>query len=176
MTGKMPAGISKAVIIAAPHTSIWDFVIGRLGLYSLGVKKVKFLIKREMFKFPVGLIIKSVGAIPIDRGKNNTTIQLVSKMFVENEKLLLLITPEGSRKYVAHWKKGFYHIAMDAKVPIVLTYVDYGRKEGGIGPVIYPSGNYEEDFKIITNFYKTKTAKYPENFNLTNKQHTRVFS
>jgi 1-acyl-sn-glycerol-3-phosphate acyltransferase len=167
ISGSLPGGIKKAVIIAAPHTSGWDFIIGRAGLYKIGLKKVSFLIKKEMFKFPVGPVIKSWGAIPIDRGRNNTTIQMVSKMFEEKDELLLLITPEGTRKYTNNWKKGFYHIALNANVPIVLCFVDYAKKEGGIGPTIYPSGDYEADFKIITEFYKSKTAKFPENFNLS---------
>ena len=165
--GVLPGDIKKAIFIAAPHTSGWDFIIGRAGFYSLGIKKVSFLIKKEMFKFPISSIIKSMGAIPIDRGKNNNTIQIVCKMFEEKENLLLLLTPEGTRKYTEHWKKGFYFIAAEAKVPIVLTYVDYAKKEGGIGPVLYTTGNFEKDFKFITDFYRTKSAKYPENFNLS---------
>jgi 1-acyl-sn-glycerol-3-phosphate acyltransferase len=167
--GSLPEGLTKAVLIAAPHTSNWDFVIGRAGLYKLGLKKVKFLIKKELFKFPIGPIIKSWGAIPTDRAKNNNTIAQVSKMFDEQENLLLLITPEGTRSLVEHWKKGFYHIATAAKVPIVLTFVDYAKKEGGIGPVIYLTGNFEEDMKGIEAFYKSKTAKFPENFNLSSR-------
>ena len=119
-----------------------------------------------MFRFPLGGALRSMGAIAIDRGKNNTTIQMVSKMFEENENFLLLITTEGTRSYSEHWKKGFYHIAVNANVPIILTYIDYGKKEGGFGPVLYPSGDFEKDFKFITDFYKDKTAKYPQNFNL----------
>jgi len=171
--GALPEGLTKAVLIAAPHTSNWDFVIGRAGLYSLGLKKVKFLIKKEWFKFPAGAIIKALGALPTDRSKNNNTIALVSKMFEEQDNLLLLITPEGTRSLVEHWKKGFYHIATAAKVPVVMTFVDYGRKEGGIGPVLYPTGNFEEDMKVIEAFYKTKTAKFPENFNLSS-QHNKA--
>jgi 1-acyl-sn-glycerol-3-phosphate acyltransferase len=167
--GQFPTEIKKAVVIAAPHTSGWDFIIGRAGFHVLGIRKINFLIKKEAFKFPVGPIIKVWGAIPVDRGKNNNTITMAGKMFQEKENLLLLITPEGTRKYTEHWKKGFYFIAFNAKVPIVLSYVDYGKKEGGIGPVIFPSGNFEEDFKLITDFYKTKTAKFPEDFNLSQK-------
>ena len=165
--GSMPADLTKAVVIAAPHTSNWDFVIGRAGFHLLGIKKINFLIKREIFVFPIGPIIKSWGAIPVDRGRNNNTVSIVEKMFEENEKLLLLITPEGTRKYIGNWKKGFYHVATSAKVPILLSYVDYSKKEGGVGPVFYPTGNYEEDMKFIKDFYKTKTAKFPAQFNLS---------
>lgn len=167
ITGEMPVGLKKCILIAAPHTSGWDFLIGRAGFYSLGIRKIKFLIKQEMFKFPLGFFIKSMGAIPVDRSRNTNAINAISKMFAENENFLLMITPEGTRKYTTNWKKGFYYIAETAGVPIVLTFVDYAKKEGGIGPTLYPSGNYEEDFKIITDFYKSKTARYPENFNLS---------
>ena len=167
MTGRLPEDVKTAVFIAAPHTSNWDFLIGRAGLYQLGIKKINFLIKKELFKFPLGPIIRLLGAIPVDRSKNNNAISEIGKMFNKNKKLFLLITPEGTRKLVTQWKKGYYQIAMNAEVPIVLTYVDYGKKEGGIGPVLYPTGNYEEDFKFISDFYKTKTAKFPENFNLS---------
>jgi 1-acyl-sn-glycerol-3-phosphate acyltransferase len=165
--GSLPEGLKKAVVISAPHTSMWDFIIGRIAFYSFGIYNINFLIKKEMFKFPVGGLLRSLGAIPIDRGKNNTTIQIVSKMFEEKENFLLLITPEGTRGYARQWKKGFYHFAEKAKVPIVMTYIDYGKKEGGIGPVLYPTGDFDADFKIITDFYRGMTAKYPENFNLS---------
>jgi len=167
IVGEMPVGLKKCILIAAPHTSGWDFLIGRAGFYSLGIRKIKFLIKQEMFKFPLGFFIKSMGAIPVDRSRNTNAINAIGKMFAENENFLLMITPEGTRKYTTNWKKGFYHIAETAGVPIVLTFVDYAKKEGGIGPTLYPSGNYDEDFKIITDFYKSKTAKFPENFNLS---------
>ncbi|HNW98443.1 MAG TPA: 1-acyl-sn-glycerol-3-phosphate acyltransferase [Bacteroidales bacterium] len=165
--GSFPADIKKCVIISAPHTSGWDFFYGRIGTYYLRVTHLKFMIKKEMFKFPLGGLLKALGAIPVDRKANNNTIIAIDKMFNENENFRLIITPEGTRKLNKNWKKGFYHIALSAKVPIVMSYVDYRKKEGGIGPVLYPTGNYEEDFKIITDFYKTKTAKYPENYNLS---------
>lgn len=168
INGTMPDDIKKCVIIAAPHTSNYDFVIGRAGFYVMGIKKVKFLIKKELFFFPLGPILKSMGGYPVDR-KQNTVIKDTTADFNRKDSFFLLITPEGTRKRVKVWKKGFYHIALSAKVPIVLSYIDYGRKEGGIGPIIYPSGDFEKDFQIITNFYKDKTAKFPENFNLTPK-------
>ena len=167
ITGSFPEGLKKCVIVAAPHTSNLDFIIGRAGFYNFGIKKMSFLIKKELFKFPLGGIIRALGGIPVDRGGSNNTVIAVSRMFKEKENFFLIIAPEGTRKYVENWKKGFYHIAVNAKVPIVLCYVDYGKKEGGIGPVLYPTGNFEEDLKFIEDFYRTKTAKYPEMFNLS---------
>ena len=165
--GSFPKDLKKCVIIAAPHTSMTDFLIGRAAFYMFGVKKINFLIKKEMFRFPLGGIIRAMGALPVDRSKSSNMLLSMTKMFREKEKVLLIITPEGTRKYSENWKRGFYHIAENAGVPIVLSYVNYGLKEGGIGPIIYPTGNYDEDLKVIQEFYKDKIAKYPENFNLS---------
>lgn len=167
INGTFPPDIKKCIIIAAPHTSFYDFAIGRAAFYQFGINKIYFLIKKEVFKFPISGILKAMGGVPVDRGRSSNMVVSLTKMFKEKEKFLLIITPEGTRKYVENWKKGFYHIAENAQVPIVLSYVDYGKKEGGLGPVIFPSGNYEEDFKIIQEFYKDKTAKYPEKFSLS---------
>jgi 1-acyl-sn-glycerol-3-phosphate acyltransferase len=167
--GSLPPELKKCVIIAAPHTSMWDFYYGRLGFYRKGIYKINFMIKKEMFKFPLGWLLKSLGAVPVDRSKNSNTVIWISKMFYERESFMLLVTPEGTRKYVEKWKRGFYHIAQNAKVPIVLGYLNYGKKECGMGPLFYPTGNYEEDIKKIQEFYLDKTAKFPENFNLSEK-------
>ncbi len=168
VTHGMPEGISKAVIIMAPHTSNWDFVIGRLGFLSHGVKP-KVLIKQESFFFPLGIILKSLGAIPIDRGISAGTIKKITHLMDDADSFFLIITPEGTRKLVKNWKKGFYFIAQHTHVPIIMGFLDYRTKGGGLGPVLYPSGDYEADMKIIQEFYKNKQAKYPENFNLSHQ-------
>ncbi|TVQ85511.1 MAG: glycerol acyltransferase [Bacteroidetes bacterium] len=166
ITHGMPEGISKAVIIMAPHTSNWDFVIGRLGFVTRGVKP-KTIIKKESFFFPLGIILKALGAIPMDRGFSAGTIKKVTALIDKSDEFFLIITPEGTRKLVRSWKKGFYFLAEQANVPIIMGFLDYRTKTGGMGPVIYPSGNYEEDLKKIEEFYKDKQAFYPENFNLS---------
>lgn len=166
IVGNIPPDIKKCVITAAPHTSNWDFVIGRLAYWSLGVP-VKFLIKKEAFEHPLGFLVKRMGGIPVDRHKNTNLVDQVAALFNDYEVLNVIITPEGTRKLVTNWKRGFYYIALKANVPIVLGFVDYNNKKGGFGPVLYPSGNFEEDFKIIETFYKTKTAKNPLLFNLS---------
>jgi len=166
VTHGMPEGISKAVIIMAPHTSNWDFVIGRLGFASHGVKP-KIIIKKESFFFPLGIILKALGAIPMDRGFSAGTIKKVTALIDKSDEFFLIITPEGTRKLVRNWKKGFYFLAEQARVPIIMGFLDYKTKTGGMGPVIYPSGNYEEDLKKIEEFYLDKKALYPEKFNLS---------
>jgi 1-acyl-sn-glycerol-3-phosphate acyltransferase len=166
VTHPMPEGIDKAVIIMAPHTSNWDFVFGRLGFASQSIK-VKIIIKKESFFFPLGILLRWLGAIPVDRGFSAGTIKNVTQIMGNADKFYLLITPEGTRKLVKNWKKGFYFIAQQAKVPIIMGFLNYKTKTGGLGPVLYPSGDYEADMKIIEDFYSDKQAMHPEKFNLS---------
>jgi 1-acyl-sn-glycerol-3-phosphate acyltransferase len=163
--GALPPGIKKAVLIVAPHTSYWDFVIGRLTFWAARTK-VKVLIKDEVFFFPLGLLLRWLGGIPVARGKKNNMVDQVVDYFSHSEKLTVVITPEGTRRIVRQWKKGFYMIALEAKVPIALGFVDYKNKTGGIGPLIYPTGDFDKDMNQIYGFYKDKTGKYPERFHL----------
>ena len=165
-SGSLPEGIHKAVMIVAPHTSYYDFIIGRLTFWASNVK-IRVLIKSEAFSFPVGLLLKQFGGVPVDRGKKNYMVDQVSDLFRKSDHLIVVITPEGTRRKVRQWKKGFYLIAMEAKVPIALAFIDYRNKTGGVGPVIMPTGNYKKDMEFILNFYKNKTARHPDRFNLS---------
>jgi 1-acyl-sn-glycerol-3-phosphate acyltransferase len=171
-SGKMPEGIIQAIVIVAPHTSYMDFVIGRLTFWGSKVK-IRVLIKKEVFVSLLGWFLRRLGGVPVDRGKKNNMITQVSALFKENPNLIVVITPEGTRKRVKQWKKGFYLIALEAKVPIALAYIDYGNKTGGIGQVIYPSGNYEKDMELIQDYYRDKKARHPERFNLTLTLHQK---
>jgi 1-acyl-sn-glycerol-3-phosphate acyltransferase len=166
LIGKPEKQMQKCVFIEAPHTSMWDFVWGCLGLWKLKVKP-KFLIKKELFVFPFGILLRGLGGLPVDRGRSSNMVDQAVEMFNTKERFSLVITPEGTRKYTEHWKKGFYHIAFKANVPIYLAYLNYQKKEGGAGKIFYPTGNYEKDILEIQEFYKDKVAKYPENFNLS---------
>ncbi len=156
--------LKKFVFLAAPHTSNWDFPLGRLSNSKLEID-LKVLMKKSWFFFPVKYIFSALGAMPIDRTKSGTIIEYVVNMFNSNDEFVFAITPEGTRSFVEYWKTGFYTIAVKAKVPIVLGYLDYAKKETGIGPIIYPSGDSEKDFEEIMAFYRTITAKFPEKFN-----------
>jgi 1-acyl-sn-glycerol-3-phosphate acyltransferase len=162
----VPDGVKKAVVVMAPHTSNWDFVIGRLAFASLGVR-IYLMIKKEAFFFPVGPILRALGGIPVDRRHSQNTVKTIGQHFEEKEKFYLIITPEGTRKRVERWKKGFYFIAQNAQVPILPGYLDYRKKEGGIGPMIIPTGDFEKDFAQIQDFYRGKHARHPEKFNLS---------
>jgi 1-acyl-sn-glycerol-3-phosphate acyltransferase len=158
--------VKKCVIIGAPHTSNYDFFLGRLTYWALGIK-IHFLIKKEWFSFPFGFLARWMGGIPVDRSRPSRLTDDVVRMFEENKRFYVIITPEGTRSLRKQWKKGFYYIAMKAGVPIALGYADYARKKGGIGPLLYPSGNLEEDMKTIEAFYSNITARHPEKFNLS---------
>ncbi|MEI6885452.1 MAG: 1-acyl-sn-glycerol-3-phosphate acyltransferase [Bacteroidota bacterium] len=164
--GRVPAGIKKAVIISAPHTSYWDFVIGWM-TFRVADVNIRFLIKAEAFKGFMGWFLTKLGGIPVSRGKKNNMVEQLKIMFDSSESFYVVITPEGTRKLVTQWKKGFYLIAMDAGVPVVCSFINYRDKTGGIGPVITPSGDFEKDMLVIQNFYRDKQAKYPERFNLS---------
>lgn len=159
--------------MVAPHTSNFDFFIGRLAYYSSGLK-IKFLIKQEAFIFPFRNILKSFGGIPVNRKEKSNMVAQIAKMFEDNDRFLIAVTPEGTRRLSSQWKKGFYYIAKKAKVPIALGYIDYKKKEGGYGPMITPGDDYEKDLKFIENFYKDVNPKYPEQFSLSPKIKTPV--
>lgn len=111
---------------------------------------------------PLNWFFKWLGGIPIDRSKSSNIVAQSIKQFHENERLILAITPAGTRKRVKKWKTGFFHIAIGANVPIVLGFLDYQRKVGGIGPVIYPTRDFEADIQTVRAFYDSIRGKYPE--------------
>lgn len=166
MENNIPPGTNKFVTLMAPHTSNWDFFLGWFGYMSIGIDS-KYLIKKEAFIFPLGKIVSAMGCMPVDRKSSNNIVQQVGDMFADTEQLVITIAPEGTRSLSRNWKKGYYYIALHAKVPIGLGYLDYKNKIGGVGKMITPSGNYEEDLKEIEAFYSEKAAKYPEKFSLS---------
>jgi hypothetical protein len=109
-----------------------------------------------------------MGGLPVDRSRNNNTVAQVAAMFKKYDCLNIVIAPEGTRKLVRNWKKGFYYIAEKAEVPVVLGFLDFKKKELGFGPMFYPTGNYEEDWKFMESFYRGINAKHPEKYNLSN--------
>ncbi len=166
--GEVPAEYSKLLIIEAPHTSNWDYLFGMLAITSIGIK-VNVIIKKEMFFWPVGPLLRKLGGIPLDRSGNLSKVDSLAALFREKDELNMAITPEGTRSLSTKWKRGYYYIAEKAGVPILLTAIDYKQKACIFGPVLYPTGNYKEDLKKIEAFYKGRVAKYPGNFNLSSQ-------
>jgi len=153
----------KSVICVAPHTSNWDFIVGRLSYWALG-RKSNFLMKKEWFFFPLGLLMKAVGGVPIDRSKRTSITQQMEEEFKNRKFFHLAITPEGTRKKSERWKMGFYHIAVNAGVPVQIAYLDYKNKTMGIKAVFQPTGNEQKDLLHIQSLYRKDMAKFPERF------------
>ena len=158
---QVPDASKKCVMVFAPHTSMWDFVIGKLVLTVMGLKP-KFMIRKESFWFPLGLLLKSLGGIPVDRKRPSGLPAAMAVEMKKRKKITLIIAPEGTRKYTTHWKKGFYIIAQHAQVPICLCYIDWGKKTGGIfQTVITPaSDSYDKDLAFIQNHYRGMKGKH----------------
>ena len=157
--------LKKAVMIAAPHTSNWDLIHALPGLW-LGDYRPKFFIKDDFKKIPViNGLLKWIGAIWVNRKKNNNLIKHSVEMLNREKELLLLVPAEGTRSAAPKWKLGFYHIAKEAGLPILLSYLDYAKKEAGVGKIVYPSDDFEKDMLEIENFYKNITPKHPEKYN-----------
>jgi len=159
---RAPEGIKKCVIVVGPHTSNWDFVLGKMAFITYGVKG-KFLIKKELFFPPLGWFLKAIGGVPVDRKQRNNMTETAVKFFNENETMYLVFSPEGTRSYNPNWKKGFYYIAQKANVPIYICYMDYERKIGGFHSIIYPTGNVDEDIKYIKGILREYKGRFPEN-------------
>ncbi len=163
--------VDQCVMIAAPHTSNWDALYARLALKALGVN-VRLTIKDSYMKFPFGPFVRAMGGIGIDRSvkqagqERPSMVQLMSDLFKTHPKLVMLVTPEGTRAKQEQWKTGFYHVATTAGVPIALAYMDYAKKKTGVGKIVYPTGDYEKDMVEIMSFYAEINAKFPEKFSV----------
>lgn len=167
-----PYIVDKCIIVVAPHTSMMDFVVGRLFFNTLPVK-VHFVIKKEMFFFPLGPILKSLGAIPVDRGGANNMVDQLADKFKAAKKMYLVITPEGTRKKVNRWKRGFYFIAQKAEVPIFTGILDYKKKEINVGERFVLTGDVDADMKAIRLRYKGASGKHPEMFSIGNAEESK---
>jgi len=159
-TGQVP-NLDKVVFIAAPHTSNWDGFWLIIFKIALNVK-LRFLAKHTLFWWPLSSLLRGFGAMPIDRSQTTSTVQQLINAFNEEEHLLLALAPEGTRKWQPYWKTGFYQIAKEARVPIVLAYIDYSRKKMGVGITLHPSDDTEKDLAIIRDYYKDFVPRHPE--------------
>lgn len=158
--GKVP-NLPKFVLIAAPHTSSWDLPLMLACFYVLGVQ-ANWMGKKEIFRWPFGYVFKLLGGIPIDRRARQNVVEQIVLVIQSCEHIIVGIAPEGTRGKTGYWKTGFYHIAREAQIPIVFGFLDYGRKVGGVGPVLETTGNIEIDMGVIRDFYSDITAKYPD--------------
>jgi 1-acyl-sn-glycerol-3-phosphate acyltransferase len=152
---------TRAVLIAAPHTSNWDLPFMLAVGWAYGVRP-SWLGKRELFRWPFGGVMRWLGGIPVDRRSRQNLVQQAVAVLEKAQALTLVIPPSGTRSRAPYWKSGFYHIARGARVPIVCGFLDYARRVGGIGPVFEPTGDIEADMLVIRDFYAGIAGKYPE--------------
>jgi 1-acyl-sn-glycerol-3-phosphate acyltransferase len=151
---------SRYVMIGAPHTSNWDFFLMLL-LMSVESIPIRWLGKDSLFKWPLGIFMRSLGAIPVNRRENTNLVDQIAALFDEYDELIIGLSPEGTRQKTSRWRTGFYYIALKANVPIVMAYVDYQHKVCGLGPSFKPTGDIHADFEIVREFYSGIIGKKP---------------
>ena len=146
-TEVIPPHTSRYVMIGAPHTSNWDF-FAMLLLMTVERIPIRWMGKETLFRGPMGVIFRSLGAIPVNRGERTNMVEQIAAKFDEYDELVIGLSPEGTRKKTAYWRTGFYYIALKAEVPIVMAYIDYQERICGLGPSIKATGEIEADFMV----------------------------
>lgn len=166
IVGNPPAPVKNCIFLEAPHTSLWDFIIGYL-YYRSGGGKLRIMVKKEMFFFPLGLILRAMGAFPVDRkNARHTILSIIREMESSDKPFHLAMCPEGTRKPIRKWKTGYHVIAKEVRIPVFITYVDWGRKRVGIHSEVELTDDARKDTDRIQQIYKELgvKGKHPENF------------
>jgi 1-acyl-sn-glycerol-3-phosphate acyltransferase len=162
--GALPPGAAKSVLIAAPHTSNWDLPYTLMVAFALRLNPY-WMGKQSIFKSPFRGIMMWLGGIPVNREQSTNLVAASSQALVDADgPLQLIVPPEGTRSKARYWKTGFYYIALGARVPIVMAYMDYAAKRSGLGPVFEPTGDIEADMAAIKAFYKPFKGRNPDQF------------
>jgi 1-acyl-sn-glycerol-3-phosphate acyltransferase len=159
VAGEFPP-VQKFVLIAAPHTSNWDLALMLLISTVMGFR-VSWIGKNTLFYWPQGMLLRALGGVSVDRSKSHDVVKLMAEEFRKRDSFILAVPPEGTRSASPYWKSGFYFIAKGAGVPICLGFLDYGRKRGGLGPLVMPSDDIRADMDTMRAFYADKTGRYP---------------
>lgn len=157
--GQLP-DLPKYILIGAPHTSNWDFMLFLGVIFKLGAN-VRYMGKAEIFRSPIGFFFRYCGGIPVDRSKSTGLVEQMAQACQTSERFILTIAPEGTRHQVAGWKRGFYHIAAGAGIPIVLAVVDGKQKTVQVGQVFHPTGDVDADLPVIQDFFAGKQGINP---------------
>lgn len=159
--GDLP-NLPKFVIIVAPHTSNWDFPVGAAAKLALRLR-ARFLGKDTLFRFPLGILMRGLGGIPVDRSQSNDVVRHIVEEFQREERMVLAVAPEGTRKRVERWRTGFYHIAHGARVPILPVAFDWQRRTIVIGAPFITTGDAERDLVELQRFYQGIRGRNPGN-------------
>lgn len=164
ISGWKPVGafpdIPKAMFIASPHTSLWDGIVMVIIAWAMGVR-LSWITKKETVRFPFKRLVTYFGAVPVDRSKRSDTVGQIAEQFRERDGMYLAIAPAGTRKKRDYWKSGFYHMAIQAEVPLICGFLDYKRREGGIRAIVYPTGVVSDDMDRLREVYAGIQAKHP---------------
>jgi 1-acyl-sn-glycerol-3-phosphate acyltransferase len=160
--GRLPDA-PKFVLIVVPHTSNWDFPVGLMAKFALRLE-CRFIAKHSLFWWPFGAFLRSIGGIAVNRTAAGDVVDGAVRAYADRERLVLVITPEGTRSKADRWKSGFHRIALAARVPIALGVLDYSRKVVRLGPEIMPSGDYERDLALLQAHVSPSMARHPENY------------
>ena len=165
VTARVTPEMAHSVMLAAPHTSNWDFPYAIASFWKMGID-VKYFIKDNYTRSPLGWFFKWTGAIGVDRSKkSNKLTDYAIELLREHDQLVILVPAEGTRRRVERWRTGFYRIAKEAGVPVSLGFLDYKNKIAGVGQPFYPTDDFEKDMTHIQEFYRPITGKHPENYN-----------
>ncbi|MGB0861687.1 MAG: 1-acyl-sn-glycerol-3-phosphate acyltransferase [Saprospiraceae bacterium] len=159
--GDFPTDIPKYVVIGGPHTTNWDFMKALFVIYDRNAT-ITILGKKELFRPPFGWIFRALNVIPVERKKNMNAVDATVEIFKQHEKLVIGLSPEGTRSKTDRLRTGFYHIARKANVPLVMIGVNYANKSMEIKSPFLPSDDMEKDFEYIQKFYEQQTGLYPE--------------
>ena len=157
--GEMPAS-PYAVFIASPHTSNWDLPFALAVAWAMDIR-ISWAGKSSLFRFPFAGFMRWLGGISVERSKRDNQVEKIAQAMRAADKMYLVVAPSGTRSKRDQWKSGFYHIAKAANVPILLAFLDYERKEGGLGPLVYASDDVAHDMGQIRAFYADKRGKHP---------------
>jgi 1-acyl-sn-glycerol-3-phosphate acyltransferase len=160
LVGETP-DVQRCIVIFAPHTSNWDFPLLLLLRGGAG-RRVSYLAKHTLFRFPFAWLFRASGALPVERSENHALVAKLARAFREQSELWLAMSPEGTRARTDHWKSGFYYIALEAQVPVLLAFIDARRRECGLGALIELTGDVTHDLGRIAAFYRDKQGIVPE--------------
>jgi 1-acyl-sn-glycerol-3-phosphate acyltransferase len=162
VVGTIDENLKKCIVIPVPHTSWWDFF---LGIFSRAIleKEINYVAKKELFVFPFGYFFRWTGGTALNRQAKENKVDTIARIFESKKVFRLAIAPEGTRKKVSEWKTGFYYIAIKANVPILPVAFDYEKKEVVYHKPFYPTGNIEDDMKILHSYFKGVKGKVAEN-------------
>ncbi len=165
--GALPSHAARSVLIAAPHTSNWDLPYTLMVAFALRLN-IRWMGKQSIFRAPFGGVMRWLGGIPVNREQSTNLVAASAKAIREADgPLQLIVPPEGTRSKTRYWKTGFYYIAREAQVPVVMAYMDYERKLSGLGPLFEPTGDVEADMATIKAFYAPFKGKNAAQFQST---------